>query len=310
MAMMVGRPVPDLTVDYWVRGAPGPRQMSLREFHDQWLVLFFYARDFTYICPTELAAFADLQDDFRRAGAVLIGASTDSYFSHDTWFQQDDRLRHVDFPVIADTAHKLSDAFGLLLPDGSALRGTFIVDSDGIVRHMTVNELDVARNMDETLRVLQALQSGDLCPVGWQAGEESHVKYNEWLAKVFPRLKKSVLADASKRLKTVLYEAGDIIINQGDKPDCFYIIVGGQVSVIHRSKAGEDTRLASLGQGEVFGEMGILTETRRSADVRADTNVSVLALDWHDFKSLVSKSSPTAGDFMTIVEQRRSALPG
>src|SRR5690606_2643387 len=168
----------------------------------------------------------DLQHDFAREGAIVIGASTDSYFSHETWFRQDERLRHVDFPVIADTSHKLSEAFGLLLQDGSALRGTFIIDPDGVVRHMTVNELDVARNMDETLRVLQALQSGDLCPVGWRAGEETHVKYNEWLGKVFPRLKKSVLADASKRLKTVVYEAGDIIINQGDKPDCFYIIVG------------------------------------------------------------------------------------
>lgn len=310
MAMMVGKPVPDLEVDYWARGAPGPRQMSLKEFRGKWVVLFFYARDFTYICPTEVAAFADLQNDFARENAVVIGASTDSYFSHETWFQQEKRLRHVDFPVIADTSHKMTKAFDLLLEDGSALRGSFIIDPDGIVRHMTVNELDVARNMDETLRVLQALQSGDLCPVGWQVGEESQLKYNEWLAKVFPRLKKSVLADASKRLKTVLYEAGDIIINQGDKPDRFYIIVGGQVSVIHRNKGGEDVRLARLGQGEVFGEMGILTETRRSADVRADTNVTVLALDWHDFKTLVNQSSPTTGDFMTIVEQRRSALPG
>jgi alkyl hydroperoxide reductase subunit AhpC len=309
MGVMVGRPAPDLKVLCWLRGAPGPKRLSLAQFRGSWLVLFFYARDFTYICPTEIAGFAGLQDEFAAAGAAIVGASTDSYFSHETWFGQDERLREVRFPVIADTSHQLSDSFGMLLEDGSALRGTFIIDPEGIVRHMTVNDVEVARNVPETLRVLKALQSGELCPSGWEPGHESEFTYNEWLAKVFPRLKKSQLAEISKRLQPAVYESGDIVFRQGTRADRFYIIAAGEVSVIHRNSKGDEKELARLGAGEVFGEMGILTETRRSADVRADTAVSLFALDWEDFKEVIERSDPTAKDFMDIVAQRRAALP-
>jgi len=310
MGVMVGRPVPDLRVMSWVRGAPGPKRLSLAQFRGGWLVMFFYARDFTYICPTEIATFADHQEAFSAVGASIVGASTDSYFSHETWFGQDERLRNVRFPIIADTSHQLSSAFGVLLEDGSALRGSFIIDPDGILRHMSVTDLEVARNVPETLRVLQALQSGELCPAGWEPGHESEFTYNEWLAKVFPRLKKSQLADISRRLQPAVYEAGDIIFRQGTKADRFYIIAAGEVSVIHRTSKGDEVELARLGAGEVFGEMGILTETRRSADVRANTAMSLFALDWDDFKEVIERSDPTAKDFMDIVAQRRAALPG
>ena len=310
MGVTVGQPVPDIRVMSWVRGTSGPKRLSLAQFRGSWLVLFFYARDFTYICPTEIATFADLQDRFAAAGASIVGASTDSYFSHETWFGQDKRLDHVRFPIIADTSHQLSESFGVLLEDGSALRGSFIVDPDGILRHMSVTDLEVARNVPETLRVLQALQSGELCPSGWEPGQESEFTYNEWLAKVFPRLKKSQLADISRRLQPAVYEAGDIIFRQGTRADRFYIIAAGEVSVIHRTSKGDEVELARLGAGEVFGEMGILTETRRSADVRANTAVSLFALDWEDFKEVIERSDPTAKDFMEIVAQRRAALPG
>jgi peroxiredoxin 2/4 len=309
MGVMVGRPAPDVQVVCWLRGAPGPKRMSLAQFRGSWLVLFFYARDFTYMCPTEIATFAALQDEFEAAGAAIVGASTDSYFSHETWFSQDERLKDVRFPIIADTSHQLSEKFGVLLEDGSALRGTFIIDPDGILRHMTVNDVEVARNIPETLRVLQALQSGELCPSGWQPGHESEFTYNEWLARVFPRLRKSLLTEATRRLHPAVYESGDIIIRQGAKADRFYIIAAGEVSVIHRISNGDEVELARLGAGEVFGEMGILTETRRSADVRANTAVSLFALDWEDFKELIEKSDPTARDFMEIVQQRRATLP-
>lgn len=310
MGVMVGKPVPDVKVVSWLRGAPGPKRLTLAQFRGSWLVLFFYARDFTYICPTEIATFADLQEAFGAAGASIVGASTDSYFSHETWFGQDERLKHVRFPIIADTSHQLSDSFGVLLEDGSTLRGTFIIDPDGMVRHMSVTDVEVARNVPETLRVLRALQSGELCPSGWEPGHASEFTYNEWLAKVFPRLKKSLLAEMSLRLQPAVYEAGDIVIRQGASADRFYIIAAGKVSVIHRTSKGEEVELARLGAGEVFGEMGILTETRRSADVRADTAVSLFALDWEDFKEVIERSDPTAKDFMDIVAQRRAALPG
>jgi CRP-like cAMP-binding protein len=147
-------------------------------------------------------------------------------------------------------------------------------------------------------------------PAHDRRGHRVGFTYNEWLAKVFPRLKKSQLAEISRRLQPAVYEAGDIIFRQGTKADRFYIIAAGEVSVIHRTSKGDEVELARLGAGEVFGEMGILTETRRSADVRADTAVSLFALDWEDFKEVIERSDPTARDFMEIVAQRRAALPG
>ncbi|MGI9384161.1 MAG: redoxin domain-containing protein [Methyloligellaceae bacterium] len=309
MAVRVGDPAPDIGVDVWVREAHEPQQMSLADYRGRWVVLFFYPRDFTFVCPTEIAAFASMQDAFKRLGAVVIGASTDSFFSHNAWIQQDERLRDVAFPIIADTTHKLAKAFNILLDDGAALRGTFIIDPEGIVRHMTVNEVDVARNMDETMRVLQALQSRGLCPVGWRPGQRTLSDYNEWLAKVFPRVTTVALSDATDRLEAVAYQPGDIIIRQDDEADRFYIVVEGEVAVIRVAEMGEEVELATLGPGEIFGEIGILMETRRTADVRANTYVKLLTLDWDDFESLVKTSDPTTNDFMRIVEQRRAQLP-
>ena len=104
---------------------------------------------FTFICPTELAAFAERHDDFLRERAVVLAASTDSYFSHKAWFESDPRLAEVRYPVIADTAHKLSRSPDVLLEDGATHRGTFIVDPTGLLLHMSVNEHDVGRSVDE-----------------------------------------------------------------------------------------------------------------------------------------------------------------
>lgn len=308
MAVRVGDPAPDFTVDAWVRGAHEPQQISLADHRGKWVVLFFYPRDFTFVCPTEIEAFANMQDAFKKLGTVVIGASTDSFFSHNAWMQQEERLKHVEFPIIADTTHKLAQAFNVLLDDGAALRGTFIIDPEGIVRHMTVNEVDVARNIDETMRVLQALLSRGLCPAGWQPGQRTLSDYNEWLAKVFPRVATAALAEATDRLEAVAYQPGDIIIRQDDEPDRFYIVVEGEVAVIRVADKGEEVQLATLGPGEIFGEIGILMETRRTADVRANTYVKLLSLGWDDFESLVKTSDPTTKDFMWIVEQRRAQL--
>jgi peroxiredoxin (alkyl hydroperoxide reductase subunit C) len=272
-------------------------------------VLFFYPRDFTFICPTELVAFGELEADFKAEEAVVIGASTDSFFSHKAWFESDARLLLVNYPVLADTSHQLSKGFDVLLDDGASLRGTFIIDPQGVVRHITVNDLEVGRNVQETLRVLQALRSGELCPVAWKPGESTLTTYNEWVAQTFPRLSKAALARASNRLQTMRFRTGDVVIRQGDQPDRFYIVADGEVDVVRHTAEGADVPLATLRRGEVFGEIGILEETRRTADVRASSDVEVLALDWRDFKDLLDASDPTARDFMRIVEQRRAALP-
>jgi peroxiredoxin (alkyl hydroperoxide reductase subunit C) len=282
--------------------------MTLAEHRGKWLVLFFYPRDFTFICPTELVAFGELEADFKAEEAVVIGASTDSFFSHKAWFESDPRLLRVNYPVLADTSHQLSKGFNVLLDDGASLRGTFIIDPQGVVRHITVNDLDVGRNVEETLRVLRALRSGELCPVAWKPGESTLTTYNEWVGRTFPRLSKATLAHASGRFQTMRFQAGEAVIRQGDEPDRFYIVADGEVDVVRHTAESADIPLATLRRGEVFGEIGILEETRRTADVRARSDVEVLALDWRDFKDLLDTSDPTARDFMRIVDQRTHLL--
>jgi peroxiredoxin (alkyl hydroperoxide reductase subunit C) len=171
MAIRVGSSVPDLAGEAYVRDEQEPQLISLRALRGKWVVLFFYPRDFTFICPTELVAFARLQEQFAREQAVVLGASTDSYYSHKAWFESDERLRGVGYPVIADSGHWWSAAFDVLLEDGAALRGTYIIDPEGVLRHSQVNDLDVGRNVDETLRLLHALRMGELCPASWRPGQ-------------------------------------------------------------------------------------------------------------------------------------------
>jgi alkyl hydroperoxide reductase subunit AhpC len=171
MTVQIGKPAPHFEAAAYVRGQDEPQTINLRALRDSWVALFFYPRDFTFVCPTEIQAFARLHREFAREGAVVLAASTDSYYSHKAWFESDNRLRGVSYPVLADTSQRLSEAFGVLLDDGTALRGTFLIDPSGIVRHMLVNDLDVGRNVDETLRALRALQTGELCPATWMPGE-------------------------------------------------------------------------------------------------------------------------------------------
>ena len=171
MSIQIGKHAPNLPVDVYVRGEHEPRRVALAAYRGCWLVLFFYPRDFTFVCPTELQSLAELHAEFEREDAVVLAASTDSFYSHKAWYETDPRLRGASYPVIADTAHTLAEAFGVLLEDGTALRGTFIIDPDGVVRHALVNDLSVGRNPEETLRTLQALRTGELCPVSWKPGQ-------------------------------------------------------------------------------------------------------------------------------------------
>ena len=171
MSVKVGDHAPDVLLDAYARDSGGPVSIRVSDYLSHWVVLFFYPRDFTFVCPTELLAFEELRADFSEADAVVLAASTDSYWSHRAWLGSSEALAEVSYPVLADTAHELTAAFGVLLEDGSAQRATYVIDPAGIVRHATVSDLSVGRSADETLRVLYALQRGGLCPAGWRPGE-------------------------------------------------------------------------------------------------------------------------------------------
>lgn len=137
-----------------------------------WKVVFLWPMDFTFICPTEIAEFGKRNADFRDRDAQVLGASTDTHFVHLAWRNAHPDLKHLPYPMLADTKRELSEALGVLhKTDGVALRATFIVDPEGIIRHVSVNDLSVGRNVDEVLRVLDALQTDELCPCNWKKGE-------------------------------------------------------------------------------------------------------------------------------------------
>ena len=138
----------------------------------KWAVFFFYPADFTFICPTEIAEFGKKNGEFADRDAQLLGASTDSHFVHLAWRRDHADLRDLPFPMLADTKRELSSALGILHKDeGVALRATFIVDPEGIIRWVSVNDLSVGRSVPEVLRVLDALQTDELCPCNWEKGK-------------------------------------------------------------------------------------------------------------------------------------------
>ena len=138
----------------------------------QWKVVFLWPMDFTFVCPTEIAEFGRRNRDFLDRDTQVLGASTDTHFVHLAWRKNHPDLKALPFPMLADTKRELSTALGVLhKTDGVPLRATFIVDPDGIIRHVSVNDLSVGRNVDEVLRVLDALQTDELCPCNWKKGE-------------------------------------------------------------------------------------------------------------------------------------------
>jgi peroxiredoxin (alkyl hydroperoxide reductase subunit C) len=138
----------------------------------KWKVVFYWPMDFTFICPTEIAAFGRKNRDFEDRDTQVLGASTDTHFVHLAWRKSHPDLSDLPFPMLADTKRELATALGILhRQDGVALRATFVVDPEGIIRHVSVNDLSVGRNVEETLRVLDALQTDELCPCNWKAGE-------------------------------------------------------------------------------------------------------------------------------------------
>jgi peroxiredoxin (alkyl hydroperoxide reductase subunit C) len=149
------------------------KDISDADAKGKWKVVFFWPKDFTFVCPTEIAAFGKLNGEFRDRDAVLYGASTDSEFVHLAWRQNHADLKSLPFPMLADVKRELTTALGILdRNEGVAQRATFIVDPEGIIRFTMVTDLSVGRNPQEVLRVLDALQTDELCPCNWQKGEE------------------------------------------------------------------------------------------------------------------------------------------
>jgi peroxiredoxin len=222
----------------YVRGKPAPIVLNLSSHHGSWVVLSFYPGDFTVICPTELAAFARRHDEFLGEDAVVLAASTNSCFSHKAWFETDPRLAEVRYPVIADSLRELRRSFGVLLEDGAAQRGTFIIDSLG------------------------------------------------------------------ERAERVSFAAGETIVAEGGLADRFYVIARGEAAISRRSPEGDEIKLAKLGRGQLFGEVGILDETRRTATVRAVGDVELIALSWQEFQQALERSDRADRAFSEIANER------
>ena len=138
----------------------------------KWRVVFFWPKDFTFVCPTEIAAFGRLDQEFKARDAQILGVSVDSEFVHLAWRREQEELRNLPFPMLADIKRELTSRLGILDPEaGVAQRATYIVDPEGVIRFVYVTDLNVGRNPEEVLRVLDALQTDELCPCNWQQGE-------------------------------------------------------------------------------------------------------------------------------------------
>ncbi len=153
------------------------KEISLSDYKGQYTVLFFYPLDFTFVCPTEIIAFSERVKEFEALGVQLIGVSIDSHFSHLAWRntpRSQGGIGQIDYPLVADLNKDIARDYDVLLPGGIALRGLFLIDKDGVVRHQVVNDLPLGRSVDDTLRMVQALQyfetNGEVCPANWQEG--------------------------------------------------------------------------------------------------------------------------------------------
>lgn len=191
MGVLVGKPAPDFTA---------PAVLGNGEIVDSYnfaeatkgkkAVVFFYPLDFTFVCPSELLAFNSRYDAFKKRGVEVIGVSIDSHFSHNAWRNtpvNDGGIGPVKYPLVADMTHAICKAYDVESEGGVAFRGSFLIDEDGVVRHQVVNDLPLGRNIDEMLRMVDALafnqEHGEVCPAGWKEGEEGMQDTPEGVAK-------------------------------------------------------------------------------------------------------------------------------
>ena len=169
---MVGQKAPEWSGVAYLNGEE--KKLSSKDFKGKWYLLYWYPLDFTFVCPTEIRGFQDELENLKDDGVEVVGASTDSFFSHKAWFADRETFpTEITHPVLADTNHSVTRAFGVLNEDlGVGYRATVIVDDEGVVRSVSVNDLSAGRSPSETLRTIQALMSGGLCGADWKKGDE------------------------------------------------------------------------------------------------------------------------------------------
>ncbi|MBX9906358.1 redoxin domain-containing protein [Patescibacteria group bacterium] len=154
-------------------------RMSFKDLRGKWTVVFFYPADFTFVCPTELGEMADMYEAFKKEGAEIVSFSTDTVFVHKAWHDQSDTIRKITYPMGADPTHEISELFGVLIVDeGVALRGSFIISPDGVIKSVEINDNSIGRSAKETLRKLKAAKyvsehPGNVCPASWDEGGDT-----------------------------------------------------------------------------------------------------------------------------------------
>ena len=187
---LVSTEAPDFTATAVMPDNTFKEDFKLSDFRGKYVAMFFYPLDFTFVCPSEIIAFDKALEEFKSRHCEVIGVSTDSHFSHWAWKNtpvDKGGIGNVQFPLVADFTKTISQDYGLLLDGGMALRGTFIIDKDGVIQSAVVNNLGLGRNIDETLRTLDALQHleeyGEVCPANWTKGEDAMKPTAEGVAK-------------------------------------------------------------------------------------------------------------------------------
>jgi peroxiredoxin (alkyl hydroperoxide reductase subunit C) len=179
MAVLVGKNAPDFKATAVING--DFKQISLSDYKGKFVLLFFYPLDFTFVCPTEMIAFQEKAEAFKKLNTEIIGVSVDSQFSHLAWLKtkrEDGGIDGIKYPIVSDINKTIARDYDVLIPDaGIALRGAFLIDRQGKVRHQTINDLPLGRNIDEFLRLTEALQfheeHGEVCPANWKKGDKS-----------------------------------------------------------------------------------------------------------------------------------------
>ncbi len=180
MAVLVGKEAPNFTADAVVNGE-FKSNFRLSDFRGKYVLFYFYPLDFTFVCPTELHTFQEKLEEFRSLNCEVIACSVDSKHSHLAWLntkKSEGGIEGIKYPLVADITKSIARDYDVLIPSsGIALRGSFLIDKEGIVRHQTINDLPLGRNIDEYLRLLEALQfteeHGEVCPANWKKGEKS-----------------------------------------------------------------------------------------------------------------------------------------
>ncbi|TNJ38368.1 peroxiredoxin [Chlorobaculum thiosulfatiphilum] len=193
MGVLVGRPAPDFNEAAVVNGSTFVDSCQLSSYRGKYVVLFFYPLDFTFVCPTELHAFQEKIDEFKKRNVEVLGCSVDSKFSHFAWLntpRSKGGIQGVTYPLISDINKTIARDYDVLTPDGSvALRGLFLIDREGVVKHQVVNDLGLGRNIDEVLRIVDALQFteefGEVCPANWNKGDKTMKPTDEGLKEYF-----------------------------------------------------------------------------------------------------------------------------